>query len=86
MPGADAVAAQATAVARFAAAARRFVVVRGESIGTPAMRVGSRVAVHGVGSLFQGPYYVAAVRHRFDGTSGFRTDFTALSPRLPASR
>jgi phage protein D len=78
--------AQANAAARFKAAARQYVVVRGESAGSPTMRVGSRVAVNGVGELFSGTYYVSDVRHHFDLDAGFRTAFTAYSARLAAAR
>jgi phage protein D len=78
--------AQASAAAQFAAAARQFVVVRGESSGSPAMRVGSRVAVSRVGELFSGTYYVSQVRHRFDLEAGFRTAFTAYTACLAPAR
>jgi phage protein D len=82
----SATSAQAMAAARYKAASRRFVVVRGESTGSPTMRVGSRVAVSGVGELFGGTYYVSEVRHRFNLDAGFRTAFTAYSARLAAAR
>ena len=78
--------AQTSAAARFKAAARQFVVVRGESTGSPTMRVGSRVAVSGVGALFSGSYYISEVRHRFDRDAGFRTAFTWYSARLAVAR
>lgn len=81
----SAAAAHAIAGARFKAAARQFVVVRGESNGSPTLRVGSRVAVSGVG-LFSATYQVSDVRHRFDLDNGLRTTFTACSARLATAR
>jgi phage protein D len=78
--------AQVHAAALFKSAARQFVVARGESTGSPTMRVGSRVAVSGVGKLFSGSYAITQVQHRFDPQAGFRTAFIATSARLPATR
>jgi hypothetical protein len=36
----------------------------------------------GLGPLFSGKYYVAGVRHLFDGATGMRTEFTAERPGL----
>jgi uncharacterized protein len=35
-----------------------------------------------VGSLFNGKYYVADVRHVFDGAGGFLTQFVSERPGL----
>lgn len=57
--------------------ARRFVVARGTTAGTPALRVGRRVELLDLGPWFDGTYRVCAVRHRFDQVEGLRTWFEA---------
>lgn len=57
---------------------RRFVTVRGTTIGTAAMNVGSLLKLERVGPIFEGDgYYVTRVAHTFDTESGFRTLFDA---------
>src|SRR6266540_1529613 len=43
--------------------------------GTPALKVGCRVTLNGLGALFNGAYYVSRTRHMFDLTLGYRTEF-----------
>jgi phage protein D len=69
--------AEARAKAYFKMQARRFVVGRGVARTTGKLRVGSLVDVDGLGPLFNGKYYLAEVRHRFDGARGLRTEFSA---------
>lgn len=58
--------------------ARRFVAVRGVTLGTPALVVGNRVTLERVGALFEGQgYYVTRVAHAFDTRAGYRTHFDA---------
>ena len=59
--------------------ARRFVVARGMAQGNAKLNVGTYVNLQGLGPLFSGKYYLAAVKHTFDSGSdvpGFLTEFT----------
>ena len=69
--------AQARAESCFAARARRFVVARGVARFSAQLRVGNTAELRGVGSLFEGDYYLSATRHRFDTDGGLRTEFVA---------
>lgn len=57
--------------------ARRFLRLQGVTTGTPAMRVGTHVEVSGISAWFNNTYYVTSVRHLFDLTEGYRTEFEA---------
>jgi phage protein D len=72
--------AEAEAVLRMSA--RRFVVARGVAEANAKLRVGTFVDLQGLGPLFNGKYYLAAVHHAFDGAGGFRTEFTAERPGI----
>ena len=76
--------AEATAMAEawFRTAARRFVVGRGLAQPNGKLRVGAWVELEGLGSLFNGKYYLCEVQHRFDGAGGFRSEFTAERPGI----
>jgi phage protein D len=74
--------AQAEAEAAFKMHARRFVVGHGVAEADSRLRVGSYVDLQGLGPLFSGKYYLAEVRHLFDGTRGIRTEFTVERPGL----
>jgi phage protein D len=74
--------AQARAEAYFRGIARRFVTAQGVAEPDPPLRVGSAAELSGLGPLFSGKYYVAGVRHIFDGAKGLRTEFTAERPGL----
>ena len=67
--------AEMQADARFREKARRFVTGTGISDGDPRLRVGRTVSLSGLGSLFDGDYYVVRARHTYDLTSGYRTEF-----------
>jgi phage protein D len=82
----DASEAQARAQAFFRMSARRFVVGRGVARTDGRVRVGTWVELDGLGPLFNGRYYVAETRHRFDGSKGMRTEFTAERPGLGQAR
>src|SRR5262249_40195280 len=69
--------AQAAAETYFKFSARRFVVGRGMAETDSRLRVGGHVELQGLGPLFSGRYYLAEVRHLFDGARGIRTEFTA---------
>jgi uncharacterized protein len=68
--------ARARAGALLKRRARRFLVGSGTAETLPGLRVGATVALVGLGPLFEGEFYVAAVTHRFDGATGLRTEFT----------
>lgn len=67
--------AQHEAEAYFKMSARRFVVGRGVAETKAALRVGAQLDLQGLGPLFNGKYYVAEVKHIFDGAKGLRTEF-----------
>jgi phage protein D len=66
--------AEARAKAYFKIQARRFVVGHGVARTNGNLRVGTFVDLDGLGPLFNGKYYLAEVRHRFDGRCGLRTE------------
>jgi uncharacterized protein len=74
--------ARTVAEACFKMAARRFLTARGVAEVNNDLRVGSFVTLAGLGPLFSGKYYVAEVRHLFDGKAGFRTEFVGERPGL----
>jgi uncharacterized protein len=71
----DAAEAKAIAQAALLRRARSFVRCRGETNGSAAMRVGSRLVVSGVGPVFEGGYFATRVIHCYDRELGFRTMF-----------
>jgi phage protein D len=78
--------ARAVADAAFDRAARGFVRVEATAEGNPALRVGSRVRLSGLGGRFDNDYYVRRACHRFDLAAGYETDFEAECAFLGAGR
>jgi phage protein D len=74
--------ARLRAEARMRQRGRRFVRGRGVTLGTPSLRVGSRLDLVDLGPWFRGNYLVTAVSHRFDQASGYRTHFEAQRAQL----
>jgi uncharacterized protein len=74
--------AQSQAESFFKMSARKFVTGRGVAETDSKLRVGNLVDLQGLGSLFNGKYYLSEVRHRFDGVRGIRTEFLAERPGL----
>jgi phage protein D len=74
--------AKLQADAWFRAIARRFVTGRGVAQPNAKLRVGAWVDLDGLGSLFNGKYYIAEIRHVFDGAGGFLSQFVAERPGL----
>jgi hypothetical protein len=74
--------AQALAEAHYRRTARRFVVGHGLAEGDARVRVGAKLTLAGLGSLFDGKYYVIRSRHLFDTRGGLRTQFTAERPGI----
>jgi phage protein D len=70
------------AEAQFRARARRFITGCGLCGGDAHLRVGAQVDLQGLGPLFEGFYYVTAVRHKFDDQQGYRTEFWVQRPGL----
>lgn len=76
--------AKAEAEAHYRRSARQFVTGHGVSDGDARMRVGTRLTLSGLGTLFDGKYYVTRVRHSFDTQRGFRTAFAVERPGVAA--
>ena len=68
---------EARAKGHFKQEARKFVVGHGVAKTTGALRVGAMLDLDGLGPLFNGKYYLAGVRHRFDARAGLRSEFSA---------
>lgn len=65
--------ARAWAKAAYLERARRFVCGSGTTGGTPAARVGATLTLDGLGTVFNGDYYVSRARHTYDLVHGYRT-------------
>lgn len=78
--------ARALADTVFDRRARRFVVAEGTAEGNPRIRVGTHLALRGLGSRFDNTYYVVHARHRYDVVRGYETDFEAECARLGEAR
>lgn len=74
--------AQARAGALLKRRARRFLVGMGTAQTQAGLQVGATVKLRGLGPLFDGNYYVAAVTHMYDGAGGLRTELTVERPGL----
>lgn len=74
--------ARGSAEASYRERARRFLTGSGVADGNADIRVGKLVGLSGLGPLFDGTYYVVRVRHLFDSTSGFRTEFDVERPGI----
>jgi phage protein D len=74
--------AKAQAEAWFRSTSRRFLVGRGLAQPNGKLHVGATIELDGLGSLFNGKYYLAEVQHLFDGSDGLRSEFTAERPGL----
>ena len=82
----DSADARALATAAYLERARRFVCGTGLTDGNPALRVGARLALSGLGGIFDGTYYVTRTRHLFDGAQGYRTEFDVERPGIGAAQ
>jgi phage protein D len=78
--------ARARAEALLKRRARRFLVGHGTAESAPGLRVGVTVRLAGLGPLFVGDFYVAAVSHLFDGAHGLRTELEVERPGLGRPR
>ncbi len=77
--------ARTEAAACYRAGARRFLSAEGIAEGDARIKVATQVTLQGLGTLFNGPWYVTAVCHAFDTQDGFRTRFCCERPGLGAS-
>lgn len=74
--------ARAAATAELLERGRSFVRCRAETMGTPDLRVGTRVRLSGLGTIFSGTYTVTQLTHRYDKIDGLRTLFVADRPAI----
>jgi hypothetical protein len=74
--------AQVAAETALKMTARRFVTAHGMAQANAKVRVGTYLDLQGLGPLFSGKYYVTRVKHVFDGTDGFRSEFTGERPGI----
>jgi phage protein D len=77
--------ADTLANAYFRKMARRFVCGRGIAEGDGRLRAGTHVTLEGIGSLFNGSYYVNEVQHMFTPTEGYQTGFMVERADLGAN-
>jgi phage protein D len=77
--------AQALAEAGYRRWARRFVTGTGLAEGDGRIQVGTRLTLQNVGPLFNGKFYVTAVRHIYDPALGYRTWFAVERPGIGQS-
>jgi uncharacterized protein len=76
---------QALAEAQYRRWARRFVTGTGVADGDGRIQVGSNLTLNGLGTLFEGEFYVVAARHMFDPRTGYRTWFAVERPGIGQS-
>jgi phage protein D len=69
--------AQSLAEAHYRRMARKFVTGYGIAHGDGRIRVGTHLNLKGLGTLFEGEYYVTEVRHTFNEEDGYLTHFAA---------
>jgi phage protein D len=74
--------AQSLAEAHYRRWARRFVTGTGLANGDGRIQVGTSLTLKGLGTLFNGTYYVTLVRHMFDRENGYRTWFAVERPGI----
>jgi phage protein D len=76
--------AQGLAEAHFRRGARRFLSGTGLAEGDARLRAGVHLGLDGLGPLFDGPYYVAEVRHSFGPEQGYLTQFRVERTGMPS--
>jgi phage protein D len=74
--------ARARAEALMKRRARRFLVAHGTAETHPEVRVGATLRLAELGPLFNGDFYLAGVRHLFDGSQGLRSELELERPGL----
>jgi phage protein D len=73
---------QALAESEYRHAARRFLTGTGVSEGDSRIRVGTKLQLQNLGTIFSGAYYVTRARHTFDQVNGYLTWFEVERPGL----
>jgi len=73
---------QTLAESEYRRTARRFVTGTGVAEGDARLRVGTKLQLAALGTMFDGTYYVTRVRHLFDGVNGYRTQFAVERPGI----
>src|SRR6266704_4500907 len=76
---------QALSESEYRRVARRFVTGMGIAEGDARLRVGTKLKLRSLGTMFDGSYYVSRVRHLFDATNGYRTQFFVERPGISTS-
>jgi len=76
---------QALAEAYYRRWARRFVTGTGVADGDARIQVGTNLTLSGLGTLFEGNFYVTAARHIFNPKTGYRTWFAVERPGIGQS-
>jgi phage protein D len=76
---------QALAEAQYRRWARRFVTGTGVADGDGRIQVGTNLTLKGLGTLFEGTFYVTAARHLFNPKTGYRTWFAVERPGIGQS-
>jgi uncharacterized protein len=74
--------AKQAARGRYLDRARRFVTGSGLADGDARLRAGSTVTLSGLGTMFNGKYYVTRVRHTYTLATGFRSEFDVERPGI----
>jgi uncharacterized protein len=74
--------AQDLAEGDYRRAARKFVTGTGMAEGDARLRVGTKLKLQGLGTIFDGNYYITRARHAFDGNNGYRTYFSVERPGI----
>jgi uncharacterized protein len=72
------------AEANYRTIARQFVTGCGLAEGDARLKAGANVTINGVGTLFNGSYYVNSVQHMFSPDSGYKTRFCVERPAIGA--
>jgi phage protein D len=74
--------ARAMAEASYRQMARNFIIGEGVCETDPKLRVGAKLALTGLGPLFDGSYRIRSVTHLFDSEEGARSEFACDRPGL----
>ncbi|MEQ1537952.1 MAG: contractile injection system protein, VgrG/Pvc8 family [Sphingorhabdus sp.] len=74
--------ARSIAEASFRQMGRNFIIGEGVCETDPKLRIGAKLALTGLGPLFDGNYRIRSVTHLFDAEDGARSEFSADRPGL----
>lgn len=76
---------QRLAESHYRAISRKFVTGEGLAEGDARLKAGAKVNISGVGSMFNGAYYVSSAHHMFSADCGYKTKFAVERPIIGAS-